>query len=82
MSSQKLMFTLLLIVISILGIVSMPQNTDINFEAYNLHQNLSPKDINDLNSDEKQKAMQDVKTTIEEVQKLLALDENLPRLTK
>jgi hypothetical protein len=50
--------------------------------AYNLHQELSPRDVNDLGKDHRVKAALDVQTTIDEVQKLLTLDPTLPRLTK
>lgn len=50
--------------------------------ALNLHQNLSPHDINGLTKEQRVKAALDVESTIEEVQKLLALDPTLPRLTK
>ncbi|CRK98083.1 CLUMA_CG011451, isoform A [Clunio marinus] len=50
--------------------------------ALNLHQELSPQDVNNLSKDQKQRAAFDVQTTIDEVQKLLALDPSLPRLTK
>lgn len=50
--------------------------------AYNLHQELSPRDVNGLGKDERVKAALDVQTTIDEVQKLLTLDPTLPRLTK
>lgn len=50
--------------------------------AYNLHQALSPRDVNDLGRNQRVKAALDVQTTIDEVQKLLALDPSLPRLTK
>jgi hypothetical protein len=56
-----------------------PQKYDL---AYNLHQELSPRDVNDLGRDQRLKAALDVQTTIEEVQKLLTLDPSLPRLTK
>lgn len=50
--------------------------------AYNLHQELSPRDVNNLGKNQRVKAALDVQTTIDEVQKLLALDPSLPRLTK
>lgn len=50
--------------------------------AYNLHQSFSPLDVNELTKDQKAKAALDVQATIDEVQKLLALDPTLPRLTK
>lgn len=50
--------------------------------AYNLHQEFTPRDINDLGHEQKTKALYDVRTTISEVEKLLALDPNLPRLTR
>lgn len=50
--------------------------------AYNLHQELSPRDVNELGKDQRVKAALDVQTTIDEVQKLLTLDPSLPRLTK
>lgn len=50
--------------------------------AYNLHQELSPRDVNDLGKNQRSRAALDVQTTIDEVQKLLALDPSLPRLTK
>lgn len=50
--------------------------------AYNLHQELSPRDVNELGKEQRVKAALDVQTTIDEVQKLLALDPTLPRLTK
>ena len=51
-------------------------------EAYNLHQNLSLHDINELGKDQRVKALLDVQTTIDEVEKLLIADPALPRLTK
>ncbi|KAG5682203.1 hypothetical protein PVAND_011569 [Polypedilum vanderplanki] len=56
------------------------RNTPIN--ALNLHQNLSLHDINQLGKDQKVKALLDVQTTIDEVEKLLSADPSLPRLTK
>jgi len=50
--------------------------------AYNLHQEFSPGDINELGKEQRLKAMLNVQETIDEVQKLLALDPSLPRLTK
>lgn len=50
--------------------------------AYNLHQNLSLHDINELGKDQRVKALLDVQTTIDEVEKLLIADPSLPRLTK
>lgn len=50
--------------------------------ALNLHQNLSPLDVNELGKDQRVKALLDVQTTIDEVQKLLSADPSLPRLTK
>lgn len=50
--------------------------------AYNLHQDLAPRDVNELDRDQRMKAALDVQMTIDEVQKLLALDPTLPRLTK
>lgn len=50
--------------------------------AYNLFQEFTPRDINDLGTEQRHKAMLDVRATIAEVQKLLATDPNLPRLTK
>lgn len=50
--------------------------------AYNLFQEFTPRDINDLGTEQRHKAMLDVKATIAEVQNLLASDPNLPRLTK
>lgn len=50
--------------------------------AYNLHQELSARDVNGLGREERMRGVLDVQTTISEVQKLLALDPTLPRLTK
>lgn len=50
--------------------------------SHNLHQNLSPHDINAFGKDPRVKALLDVKTTIDEVQKLISADPSLPRLTK
>lgn len=50
--------------------------------AYNLHQELSPQLVNGLTKEQKIQAALDVQATIDEVQKLLALDPLLPRLTK
>lgn len=50
--------------------------------AYNLHQDLSPRDVNELGKEHRIKAALDVQATIDEVQKLLTLDPTLPRLTK
>lgn len=58
------------------------QNTQYYPRAYNLHQEFTPRDINDLGTEQRHKAMLDVRATIAEVQKLLATDPNLPRLTK
>lgn len=50
--------------------------------AYNLHQDLSPRAVNELGKEHRIKAALDVQATIDEVQKLLTLDPTLPRLTK
>lgn len=50
--------------------------------AYNLHQELSPRDVNELGKEQRIKAALDVQATIDEVHKLLTLDPTLPRLTK
>lgn len=50
--------------------------------ALNLHQDLTPSDINELGKDQRVKALLDVQTTLDEVQKLLNSDPSLPRLTK
>lgn len=50
--------------------------------ALNLHQGLTPSDINELGKDQRVKALLDVQTTLDEVQKLLNSDPSLPRLTK
>lgn len=78
-------YTTLLLLLSCLGCLSLPINErEIKgFPlAYNLHQDFTPKDINDLGKEQRNQAIRDVKTTISEVQRLLALDPNLPRLTK
>ncbi|KFB39571.1 hypothetical protein ZHAS_00007019 [Anopheles sinensis] len=48
----------------------------------NLHRIIRPRDVNDLGVDQARKAMHDVHETIAEVQRLLALDPSLPRLTR
>ncbi|XP_055641075.1 mucin-2 [Toxorhynchites rutilus septentrionalis] len=53
-----------------------------NFLAYNIHRTFTPRDINDLDINQAQKAMVDVQQTIAEVQRLLARDPTLPRLTR
>lgn len=63
-------------------LASLQTNTKYYPRAYNLHQEFTPRDINDLGTEQRQRAMLDVKATIAEVQKLLATDPNLPRLTK
>lgn len=50
--------------------------------AYNLHKQATPSDINDLNGELVLRAMKDVSTTITQVQRLLATDPRLPRLTR
>lgn len=60
---------------------SLPVGNNITV-AYNLHQNLSLHDINELGKDQRVKALLDVQTTIDEVEKLLVADPTLPRLTK
>uniref|UniRef100_A0A182VQM5 Uncharacterized protein n=1 Tax=Anopheles minimus TaxID=112268 RepID=A0A182VQM5_9DIPT len=58
----------------------LPRRND--FVAYNLHRIIRPRDVNDLGVDQARKAMHDVHETIAEVQRLLALDPSLPRLTR
>uniref|UniRef100_A0A182P5S1 Uncharacterized protein n=1 Tax=Anopheles epiroticus TaxID=199890 RepID=A0A182P5S1_9DIPT len=58
----------------------LPRRND--FVAYNLHRIIRPRDVNDLDVDQARKAMHDVHETIAEVQRLLALDPSLPRLTR
>uniref|UniRef100_A0A182TWY7 Uncharacterized protein n=1 Tax=Anopheles melas TaxID=34690 RepID=A0A182TWY7_9DIPT len=58
----------------------LPRRND--FVAYNLHRVIRPRDVNDLDVDQARKAMHDVHETIAEVQRLLALDPSLPRLTR
>ncbi|XP_053696818.1 uncharacterized protein LOC128744079 [Sabethes cyaneus] len=53
-----------------------------NFAAYNIHKLFKPRDVNALDAEMARKAMFDVQQTIAEVQRLLALDPALPRLTK
>lgn len=48
----------------------------------NLQSLATPREINDLTAETMQKAQKDVVTTISEVQKLLAADPSLPRLTR
>ncbi|XP_059619816.1 uncharacterized protein LOC132263838 [Phlebotomus argentipes] len=50
--------------------------------AYNPKSLATPREINDLTAETMQKAQKDVVTTISEVQKLLAADPTLPRLTR
>ncbi|XP_055544272.1 mucin-2 isoform X2 [Wyeomyia smithii] len=50
--------------------------------AYNIHKSFEPREVNALNAQMARKAMVDVQQTISEVQRLLALDPALPRLTK
>lgn len=71
----SLFFTLLTVIANALPSQKFPV-------AYNLHQDLSPRDVNGLGKEERMKAALDVQQTIDEVQKLLALDPSLPRLTK
>lgn len=73
-------FFWLVFILHVFACFSAPtQNLPISL---NLHQNLSPYDINGLTNEERIKATLDVETTIDEVQKLLSLDPTLPRLTK
>ncbi|XP_058825186.1 uncharacterized protein LOC131685474 isoform X2 [Topomyia yanbarensis] len=53
-----------------------------SYVAYNIHKNFKARDVNALDSLQARKAMIDVKQTIAEVERLLALDPTLPRLTK
>lgn len=71
----NLLFTLLTVFAHALPTQKLPI-------AYNLHQELSPRDVNSLTKEQKIQAALDVQATIDEVQKLLALDPSLPRLTK
>ncbi|XP_055607956.1 uncharacterized protein DDB_G0284459-like [Uranotaenia lowii] len=57
---------------------------DNDYLAYNIHKTISPRDINRqlVDGQTARKAMVDVQQTIAEVQRLLAADPSLPRLTK
>lgn len=79
---NKLFFTSLTVTLIITVTTSNALPTQKDPIAYNLHQDLSPRDVNGLTRDQKAKAALDVQATIDEVQKLLALDPTLPRLTK
>lgn len=78
------------LVLLLLGIFTtlsvVQQSTSLPAEkiavAYNLHQNVSAHSINELGKDQRIKALLDVQTTIDEVEKLLIADPTLPRLTK
>lgn len=50
--------------------------------SYNQQSFASVNDINDLEEDHVKRALSDVATTINEVQKLLETDPKLPRLTR
>jgi hypothetical protein len=77
---RKLYFAInALIIIDVCTSLPSQQKVPI---ALNLHQNLSPTVINELGKDQRVKALLDVQTTIDEVQKLLNADPSLPRLTK
>ncbi|ETN58012.1 hypothetical protein AND_010404 [Anopheles darlingi] len=58
----------------------LPRRND--YIAYNLHRTIRPRDVNELGANQARKAMHDVHETIAEVQRLLALDPSLPRLTR
>ncbi|XP_035773468.1 mucin-5AC-like [Anopheles albimanus] len=58
----------------------LPRRND--YIAYNLHRTIRPRDVNELGVNQARKAMHDVHETIAEVQRLLALDPSLPRLTR
>ncbi|XP_029722703.2 uncharacterized protein DDB_G0284459 [Aedes albopictus] len=53
-----------------------------NLAAYNIHKTFKARDVNGLDVNQAQKAMVDVQQTIAEVQRLLAKDPTLPRLTR
>ncbi|XP_058446939.1 mucin-2 isoform X2 [Malaya genurostris] len=53
-----------------------------SYVAYNIHKSFKPRDVNSLDANQARKAMLDVQQTIAEVERLLALDPTLPRLTK
>uniref|UniRef100_A0A336MJQ7 CSON002089 protein n=1 Tax=Culicoides sonorensis TaxID=179676 RepID=A0A336MJQ7_CULSO len=57
-------------------------NVQQNIPRHQHQAQLTLDDINQLSDEQIQKAIRDVRTTINEVQKRLALDPNLPRLTK
>ena len=79
MLCNNLLFTLL----TVITLTSCHARPSQKFPiAYNLHQELSARDVNDLSKEQRVKAVLDVQTTINEVEKLLALDPTLPRLTK
>lgn len=73
-------FHALIALVAIKSCTSLPAQTPPL--ALNLHQNLSPLDVNELGKDQRVKALLDVQTTIDEVQKLISSDPSLPRLTK
>ncbi|EAT39368.1 AAEL008831-PA [Aedes aegypti] len=53
-----------------------------NYAAYNIHKTFKARDVNELDASQARKAMVDVQQTIAEVQRLLAKDPTLPRLTR
>ncbi|XP_065082337.1 uncharacterized protein LOC135704764 [Ochlerotatus camptorhynchus] len=59
-----------------------PRRDPSYLSAYNIHKTFKARDVNDLDAQQARKAMVDVQQTIAEVQRLLAQDPTLPRLTR
>lgn len=59
-----------------------PRRDPTYLAAYNIHKTFNARDVNDLDAHQARKAMFDVQQTIAEVQRLLAKDPSLPRLTR
>lgn len=78
------MFRKHFIIISIVHlVVRLANGTPVAYpRSYNQQRFASPNDINDLEEDHVKRALSDVATTINEVQKLLETDPKLPRLTR
>lgn len=59
-----------------------PRRDPSYLTPYNIHKTFKARDVNDLDANQARKAMVDVQQTIAEVQRLLAQDPSLPRLTR
>lgn len=77
-----------LVIASIIGITSCQHHQQPMYgyhrnirRSYDRHHRFEP-DPNELDPHQTQKALKDVRSTISEVQRLLATDPNLPRLTR